>query len=149
MSFHGTEDIIAPYEGGSQSTLHVEESFSYWADANGCTADPVATVQMSEVECMTYAACYAGTEVTNCRIVGGGHCWPGNDFFPLRVLDPADRCVRGDARAVPERTTDRWLRARVFTPLPRPRCETIVTWQDPHLGICSRSRRCCRAVAPS
>ncbi|MBL4688799.1 MAG: hypothetical protein JKY37_29690 [Nannocystaceae bacterium] len=83
MAFHGTQDGISPFEGTNLSTLNVEDTWALWADLNECPSDPVVSYQTTEVLCETYSGCAQGTEVTLCRIIEGGHCWPGN---PLCVF---------------------------------------------------------------
>ncbi len=84
MHFHGTADIIVPYDGDGMFELQsVAYTFDAWSDLNGCTGDPVETFNNGAALCETYENCDEGVEVTLCTIDGMDHCWPGQIDCPL------------------------------------------------------------------
>jgi polyhydroxybutyrate depolymerase len=93
LQFHGTADTLVRYQGGGLATfVPVETTVRDWARRDGCpgiasdwSADRrMVTYRRGDVTCETYAGCAKGTEVTLCRIDGGGHTWPGG--APIRNL---------------------------------------------------------------
>lgn len=81
MMFNGTSDLLVPYDGGGFKSA--PETFTGWADRNGCVGDPVETFANGDASCMTYQDCDEGVEVTLCTIDPMGHCWPGQAFCPF------------------------------------------------------------------
>jgi len=88
LFMNGTEDIIAPYNGGQilgnrglvQST---DESITYWVERNGTESEPetfsfpdLDTDDNSTVEKFTYRNGENNTEVVLVRVNGGGHTEP-------------------------------------------------------------------------
>jgi polyhydroxybutyrate depolymerase len=83
MHFHGTADTLVPYDGNpSMGFASVADSFSGWADRDGCTGTPTETFAKGDSSCQTYAQCAGGVEVTLCTVTGGGHTWPGGVPVP-------------------------------------------------------------------
>jgi polyhydroxybutyrate depolymerase len=78
MHIHGDADPLIPYTGGGvNGNESVAATIERWATNNGCTGAPAMTYQMGDATCMTRSSCTANAEVTECRIAGGGHQWPG------------------------------------------------------------------------
>jgi polyhydroxybutyrate depolymerase len=79
IHFHGTDDPLVPYAGGSQrgpaGFMSVAESIDLWVTANGCSPAP-ATETVGVARGETYPGGRDGTEVTLWTIDGGGHGWP-------------------------------------------------------------------------
>jgi len=84
IHFHGTEDNLVPYDGGGlASSISAPETADVWADMNGCLAEePTTTFEEGMVTCQTVDQCSADASVVLCTIVGGGHCWPGQELCP-------------------------------------------------------------------
>jgi polyhydroxybutyrate depolymerase len=80
IHFHGTEDQLAPYDGGLW--ISVPQTLSDWATRNACTGTPTETFKNGAAHCQTTSGCGGGVEVTLCTIDGMGHCWPGQSFCP-------------------------------------------------------------------
>lgn len=88
--FHGTEDLLVPYEGGTP-VVHelgagivfrsVEETLAHWAEHNGCEGGPVTTMRDGDVTCVEWTRCEAETRL--CTVDGGGHTWPGGLPVPF------------------------------------------------------------------
>jgi polyhydroxybutyrate depolymerase len=79
IHFHGTDDALVPYGGGTGRApvtfLSVADSIAFWVANNGCDPTPTTeTIGVSRRE--TYAGGRDGSEVTLWTIEGGGHGWP-------------------------------------------------------------------------
>lgn len=93
LLIHGTDDQIAPYEGGlpannqlqfTQPLLSVPESVNFWVTNNQCDATPLETdlpdtdpEDNSSVTTFEYSGGTNGAEVKLYRVNSGGHTWPG------------------------------------------------------------------------
>ena len=79
MHFHGTADLLVPYEGGGVTgSPSVDETIDFWVGHNACATGPEVTFQQGDTTCETWTDCTDGANVTRCRVEMGGHCWPGN-----------------------------------------------------------------------
>jgi polyhydroxybutyrate depolymerase len=91
IAFHGSADLVVPYEGGVMEggTLAlppVHRAASEWARARGCDALPTIARPAGDVELSTYGNCPPGEPDTLLyTVIGGGHTWPGAAL----ELDPA------------------------------------------------------------
>jgi polyhydroxybutyrate depolymerase len=84
MHFHGTQDVLVPYEGSELlGFVSVSQTFEGWAARNGCTDAPEITFEQGDVSCATHDECDEDVEVTLCTAEGDGHCWPGNALCPF------------------------------------------------------------------
>jgi polyhydroxybutyrate depolymerase len=84
LAFHGTSDTIVPYNGNALFGVpSVDATIERWTEINGCTGSPAVTFDQGEVTCSTFSSCAQSTEVTLCRVDGGGHTWPGGQARPL------------------------------------------------------------------
>lgn len=78
LHFHGTTDVVAPYDrAGGFSTMSVPDMFALWAEKTACTGEPETTFAGNGVRCEAYLSCGESAEVELCTIEGFGHCWPG------------------------------------------------------------------------
>ena len=79
IHFHGTDDPLVPYHGGSPNRpagfVSVAESIQFWVVENGCDPTP-ATETVGVALRDTYAGGRDGAEVTLWTVEGGGHGWP-------------------------------------------------------------------------
>ena len=83
VAFHGSQDPLVPYEGGTspltgQPSPPVHRAASDWARSLGC--DGLATISRpaADVELATYGNCTGGgAEVLLYNAIDGGHTWPG------------------------------------------------------------------------
>jgi len=82
MHFHGTADMLVPYDGGGFSGfISVGESIARWRELNACEAAEVVTFEKGDGKCVK-TACAEGSEVTLCTVTNGGHTWPGGTPIP-------------------------------------------------------------------
>jgi polyhydroxybutyrate depolymerase len=81
VAFHGTDDDIVPYGGGSvlfglAQARPVVDAVADWAERNRCDAEPVDEVE-GEIRHRRYEGCAEGAGVELFVVDGGGHTWPG------------------------------------------------------------------------
>lgn len=88
LSFHGTDDVILPFNGGESggiTLLSAPETLDRWAQADGCTGDveitqlPDVANDATTVELRRYGSCSGGVDVELYVVNGGGHRWPGSE----------------------------------------------------------------------
>jgi polyhydroxybutyrate depolymerase len=78
LDFHGTADQVIPYDGSpSRGLPAIGRWAADWAVRDGCTAGPTEFYDRSGVHGDQWTSCRSGAVVTNYRITGGGHTWPG------------------------------------------------------------------------
>lgn len=82
LHFHGTEDGLVPYEGGTMGPGAVD-TVAAWSEHDGCGGEPTESFAQDDVHCEASDDCDAGTRTELCTIEGGGHCWPGTEFCPF------------------------------------------------------------------
>ena len=75
-SFHGTADLVVPYNGGFSGGASVPDTIAGWVARNGCTTT-ATTFDQGDASCETHGGCDAGADVVLCTLEGGGHQWPG------------------------------------------------------------------------
>lgn len=98
ISFHGTDDNAAPYNGGSSwVTSRAFPSApgwaSNWARRNGCAPTPIDSAVAMDVTRRTYIGCVDDATVVLYTIHGGGHTWPGGAQFPEWFLGSTSRSI--------------------------------------------------------
>lgn len=100
IAFHGTDDTFVAYDGTvgeSAGTLGfssdsaqalsrlkfapVPEAASGWATRNGCRRGPTDERLAADVVARRWGDCTDGADVELVTIEGGGHTWPGSQFF--------------------------------------------------------------------
>jgi polyhydroxybutyrate depolymerase len=104
LEIHGTNDPVVPYTGGAIAhekgrVLSVDQCISVWVDHDGCKRIPIR-IPISErdkndgctPELFAWRHGRDETTVELCRIIGGGHTWPGgNQLFSSIVLGNISR----------------------------------------------------------
>ncbi|MBI2840277.1 MAG: hypothetical protein HYX75_18325 [Acidobacteria bacterium] len=98
ISFHGTADSIALYEGGTswlgpEPSADVSERAANWARRNRCGPDTVESMVAAEVTPRDYVDCAGDAAVVLFTIHGGGHTWPGGGPLPEWFLGPTSSSV--------------------------------------------------------
>ncbi len=95
--FHGTTDPCAPFEGGTSGCElglansgrifpSAQSVVDAWKQINAAGDDAVKTFEKGAVLCETFLGA-EGSEVTFCKITGGGHTWPGGKPYVLPGFD--------------------------------------------------------------
>ncbi|MDH3643778.1 MAG: alpha/beta hydrolase-fold protein [Gammaproteobacteria bacterium] len=86
IAFHGTADVMVPYQGGPLGDIFnpvkpvyppVREFTANWAQRNRCASDPAETPVAADVIRLEYRGCAEEAHVVLYTILGGGHSWPG------------------------------------------------------------------------
>jgi polyhydroxybutyrate depolymerase len=97
LAFHGTADLVVPFDGSGESVLNpgndptlqaffeqvMPEEFAEFAADDGCAPGPPGTPVGEDVIRYDYAGCVGGTPLTFFEITGGGHTWPGSPIAAL------------------------------------------------------------------
>ena len=83
IAFHGTEDDLVPFDGGSGGRLGlpirpVRDNMRGWAEHNGCDLTLQTERIAADVVLERYTDCNEDAEVLLYVIEGGGHTWPGS-----------------------------------------------------------------------
>jgi polyhydroxybutyrate depolymerase len=108
LEIHGTNDPVVPYTGGAIAyekgqVLSVSQCISIWVEHDGCERIPTR-IPISESdkkdgctpELFAWRHGKDKTTVELCRIVGGGHTWPGgNQLFSSIFLGNISRDFDG------------------------------------------------------
>lgn len=83
MDFHGTLDLVVPYAGGTIDNFpSVDASMARWRAIDACGDATDVTYDKGDSQCVTWKGCADTTEVTLCKVTGGGHTWPGGTPVP-------------------------------------------------------------------
>lgn len=106
ISFHGTADPFAPYNGGtslaSPPRFIAGESIPfeavstwkrYWARRNRCAQEAVESVVAADVTRLEYTHCADDAAVVLYTIRGGGHSWPGGKPMAEWLVGPTSRSI--------------------------------------------------------
>jgi polyhydroxybutyrate depolymerase len=101
LAFHGTDDPLVPYAGGTVAGSGVpvdpaEVAMAKWAVKDGCAATPTTTTLAPDVTQLDWPGCASGA-VTLERIEGGGHTWPGASI-DVAALGVTTKSVDATAR---------------------------------------------------
>ncbi len=108
LSFHGTADRLARYEGGLARTatarilirgsratsVGVDDWAAFWVGVNGAQPGPVAESIPPDVTVRSWPGPTPGSDVVFYRIEGGGHTWPGSRWtVPQFLLGRVSRTI--------------------------------------------------------
>jgi polyhydroxybutyrate depolymerase len=100
IAFHGTSDVIVPYDGGPivpgfedlGAFQSAHESAAFWAEINGCAPEPESqqlpdTVagDISIAIQESWAPCTSSGAVQLITLDGSGHTWPGHPPLNQRL----------------------------------------------------------------
>lgn len=97
ISFHGTADSMAPYNGGT-SWVHgpfpdISKWTANWARRNRCASRPIESAVAADVTRREYTNCTDNAAVVLYTIHGGGHTWPGGQPMPEWFVGPTTRSI--------------------------------------------------------
>jgi polyhydroxybutyrate depolymerase len=98
LAFHGTEDLVIPYDG-RLLILPAEDLMAEQAQRNGCEASHEVRPVTPTVDALTWTDCDEPTVLY--RLEGHGHAWPGNPLpFDAEVLEGFLKTADGQPRSV-------------------------------------------------
>jgi polyhydroxybutyrate depolymerase len=91
LAFHGLNDNLIPYEGGTPKIMAppIEEWAANWAKRNGCSPTPGTTTPVETVTVHMWSGCQAGAEVILYTLADHGHSWPGSTILPASITSQA------------------------------------------------------------
>lgn len=89
--FHGTEDKIVPYDGGTSDRYDfpfpaIPDFAAKWAENNKCDLNAVTLPSTSEMSGIRYTNCEDNADVVFYTVYGGGHSWPGGSGLPKWIV---------------------------------------------------------------
>jgi polyhydroxybutyrate depolymerase len=97
VAFHGTDDDVVPWDGGSvlfglAEALPVEDAVAAWAERNGCSDEVTEERVGDEVVHRVWDGCPDDATVELFVVDDGGHTWPGSEEvdFLGHVTDDVD-----------------------------------------------------------
>ncbi|HEV7571173.1 MAG TPA: PHB depolymerase family esterase [Thermoanaerobaculia bacterium] len=100
ISFHGTADPFAPYNGGispiAPDALRFPDVAAWaakWAARNRCASTPIESRFASGVTRREYTGCADRSTVMLFSVNGAGHQWFGGESFPEWFVGPASSGV--------------------------------------------------------
>jgi polyhydroxybutyrate depolymerase len=98
IAFHGTADLIVPYNGGPAkfggSSRSIPQFVADWAGRNQCKTEPILSATAKDVERREYRNCANGSNVDFYTIAGEGHQWPGGKpIIAQWLVGPYSRSV--------------------------------------------------------
>ncbi len=98
ITFHGTADPMAPYNGGqtfvaSVSFPSIPTWTANWARRNKCATDPIESAVANDVSRLEYTNCADKASIVFYTIKGGGHSWPGGGPLPAWLVGSTSNSV--------------------------------------------------------
>ena len=96
--FHGTNDPIVPYLGGSSrwtdfSLPSIPEWVASLARAHGCTEAPRNIPATGDVSGIQFINCASKSAIIFYTITNGGHSWPGGGSLPKFIVGNTNRDI--------------------------------------------------------
>ncbi len=91
LAFHGLDDNIVPFEGGTSELMEppILDWAQAWADRDGCDPAPATTSTVLGVIVQTWSRCDEGAEVILYALAAHGHSWPGSPVMPRAITSQA------------------------------------------------------------
>jgi len=91
LAFHGLDDQIVPYLGGTPEFLlpPIPDWAAAWAGRDGCAPTPVETSPAAGVSVRTWSGCRGNAEVILYTLANHGHSWPGSTAMPAAITSMA------------------------------------------------------------
>jgi polyhydroxybutyrate depolymerase len=91
LAFHGLDDHLVPYTGGSASSMEppIEAWAAAWGDRDGCASAPSVTTPVDTVTVRMWSSCHGNAEVVLYTVANHGHSWPGSPTMPRAITSQA------------------------------------------------------------
>lgn len=91
LAFHGLDDLVVPYDGGTPNSMEppIEDWAAAWASRDGCSVEPVLSTPVKDVTMTTWGKCQGGAEVILYTLAYHGHSWPGSPTLPSIITSQA------------------------------------------------------------
>ena len=111
ITFQGTADPLAPYNGGPSWAsppgygafsaripfLAVRDWTASWARRNRCGPNPIESVVAADVTRLEYTHCADDAAVVLYTVQGGGHSWPGGKPLLEWFVGPTSRSINASS----------------------------------------------------
>jgi len=103
IAFHGLDDQVVPYWGGSSSRddqfvfSPVEDWAASWAAENACAMSPSETKVSENITRLDYSDCEENVRVIFYRVQGAGHTWPGGEKLPVWIAGVTNQEISSSA----------------------------------------------------
>jgi polyhydroxybutyrate depolymerase len=96
--FHGTQDPIVPYLGGSSHNFQgpfpsIPDWIAELARRNGCDPTPIPLPDRDDISGMQYTGASPQSEVIFYTIDKGGHSWPGGKPLPEFIVGHTSQSI--------------------------------------------------------
>jgi len=91
LAFHGLDDNVVPYAGGTPKTMEppIEEWAASWATIDGCSSTPAITMPVDTVTVHIWSGCKDNANVILYSLANHGHSWPGSTVMPKSITSQA------------------------------------------------------------
>jgi polyhydroxybutyrate depolymerase len=91
LAFHGLDDQIVPYEGGTPQLMlpPIPDWAAAWAGRDGCDLAPLDSDPVEGVSVRTWSGCRGDAEVILYTLANHGHSWPGSLVMPAAITSRA------------------------------------------------------------
>jgi polyhydroxybutyrate depolymerase len=91
LAFHGLDDNIVPYNGGTPQIMEppIPDWAAAWARRDGCASTPATATPVAGVTVQTWSGCQGNAEVILYTLANHGHSWPGSAVMPKSITSQA------------------------------------------------------------
>ena len=91
LAFHGLDDQLVPYNGGTPLSMEppIPDWAAAWATRDGCNITPAETTPADDVNVQTWSSCQGNAEVILYTLANHGHSWPGSPVMPRAITSQA------------------------------------------------------------
>jgi polyhydroxybutyrate depolymerase len=91
LAFHGLDDNVVPYNGGTPQAMEppIQEWAAAWASHDGCMAEPMKSTPIDTVTVQNWSGCQGNAEVILYTLAKHGHSWPGSPVMPRAITSQA------------------------------------------------------------
>ncbi len=91
LAFHGLDDKLVPYTGGTPEFMEppIRDWAAAWAARDGCNGTPVEASPAGGVTVLTWSGCQGKAEVILYTLANHGHSWPGSPVMPGAITSQA------------------------------------------------------------
>jgi polyhydroxybutyrate depolymerase len=91
LAFHGLDDQIVPYEGGTSRLMlpPIPDWAAAWAARDSCGPAPLDTTPAEGVSVRSWSGCRGNAVVILYTLANHGHSWPGSTVMPAAITSQA------------------------------------------------------------
>jgi polyhydroxybutyrate depolymerase len=91
LAFHGLDDNLVPYTGGTPASMEppIPDWAMAWATRDGCNPTPATATPVEGVTVQTWSDCQGNAQVILYTLANHGHSWPGSPTMPKAITSQA------------------------------------------------------------